>query len=33
MSSLTINKIIKDIEVKKLKELYSEFNNVIKLRL
>jgi hypothetical protein len=31
MSSLTINKIIKDIEVKKLKDLYGEFNNVIEL--
>lgn len=27
----SINKIIKDIEVKKLKELYSEFNDVIRL--
>ena len=31
MSSITINKIIKDIEIKKLKDLYSEYNNVIKL--
>ena len=31
MSSLTINKIIKDIEVKKLKDLYDEFNKVIEL--
>jgi len=31
MSSLTINKIIKDIEIKKLKELYTEYNSVIKL--
>lgn len=31
MSSITINKIIKEIEIKKLKDLYSEYNNVIKL--
>jgi hypothetical protein len=31
MSSITINKIIKDIEIKKLKDLYSEYNSVIKL--
>ena len=31
MSSITINKIIKDIEIKKLKELYTEYNSVIKL--
>ncbi len=31
MSSITINKIIKEIEIKKLKNLYSEYNNVIKL--
>lgn len=31
MSSITINKIIKDIEIRKLKELYTEYNSVIKL--
>ena len=27
----SINKIIKEIEVKKLKEIYTEFNDVIRL--